>query len=267
MQAETLNEITLIWIAIGLLLSAVQLKVTAPYGRHFNRNWGPTLPYRLGWIIMEIVSPLTFAHFFWHGSGEKSTAHWVLAALWVLHYLNRSLIYPFRARMDGKEIPLTIVASGVFFNLVNGFLNGFWLGNFATFSENWFASANVILGGILFLSGAFINIQSDNILIRLSRCRDGFRQPGDTGYRIPKGGFFRWVSCPNHFGEIMEWSGYALMAWSLPALSFAIWTAANLIPRALSHHRWYRQQFPDYPKERRAVVPWPSRTRLSGGSS
>ncbi|RME10265.1 MAG: DUF1295 domain-containing protein [Bacteroidetes bacterium] len=254
MQTETLNEITLTWIAIGLLLSAIQLKVTAPYGRHFSRNWGPSISYRLGWIIMEIVSPLTFAHFFWHGAAGKSTAHWFLFALWMLHYLNRSLIYPFRARMAGKEIPVTIVASAVFFNLVNGFLNGYWLGNFAAFSENWFASANVILGGILFFTGTFINIQSDNILIRL-------RQPGDTGYHIPQGGFFRWVSCPNHFGEILEWCGYALMAWSLPALSFAIWTAANLIPRALSHHRWYQQQFPDYPKERKAVVPWPS----SGG--
>lgn len=254
MDLDALNEITLTWIAIGLLLSAIQLKVTAPYGRHFSRNWGPSISYRLGWIIMEIVSPLTFAHFFWHGSAGKSTAHWFLFALWMLHYLNRSLIYPFRARMGGKEIPLTIVASAVFFNLVNGFLNGYWLGNFAAFSGNWFASANVILGGILFFTGAFINIQSDNILIRL-------RQPGDRGYRIPQGGFFRWVSCPNHFGEILEWCGYALMAWSLPALSFAIWTAANLIPRALSHHRWYHRQFPDYPKERKAVVPWPS----SGG--
>lgn len=248
MTVEILNEITLTWIALGILLSAIQLKVTAPYGRHFNSKWGPSMPYRLGWIIMESVSPLTFAHFFWHGAGEKTAAHWLLAALWVLHYLNRTLIYPFRARMEGKQIPVTIVASAIVFNLVNGFLNGYWLGNYAEFSDSWLGSANVIAGAVLFFAGAFINIQSDNILIRL-------RQPGDTGYRVPHGGFFRRVSCPNHFGEILEWCGYALMAWSLPALSFAIWTAANLIPRALSHHRWYRQQFPDYPKERKAVVP------------
>eukprot|EP00271_Cylindrocystis_brebissonii_P003318 TRINITY_DN14145_c0_g1_i4.p2 TRINITY_DN14145_c0_g1~~TRINITY_DN14145_c0_g1_i4.p2 ORF type:complete len:123 (+),score=9.95 TRINITY_DN14145_c0_g1_i4:35-370(+) len=27
--------------------------VVAPYGRHFSNNWGPTLPSRLGWIVME----------------------------------------------------------------------------------------------------------------------------------------------------------------------------------------------------------------------
>ena len=45
------------------------------------------------------------------------------------------------------------------------------------------------------------------------------------------------------------------MAWSLPALAFAMWTAANLIPRALWRHRWYREKFPDYPPSRRAVIP------------
>jgi hypothetical protein len=46
------------------------------------------------------------------------------------------------------------------------------------------------------------------------------------------------------------------MAWNLPAFSFALWTAVNLIPRALDHHRWYLKTFPDYPKERKAVIPF-----------
>jgi steroid 5-alpha reductase family enzyme len=82
------------------------------------------------------------------------------------------------------------------------------------------------------------------------------RKPGETGYKIPKSGLFRWVSCPNHFGEIVEWSGFALICWNLPALSFAIWTAANLIPRAVSHHNWYREKFEDYPLRRKAVLPF-----------
>jgi hypothetical protein len=45
------------------------------------------------------------------------------------------------------------------------------------------------------------------------------------------------------------------MCWNLPALSFAVWTAANLIPRAISHHAWYRRTFADYPRDRRAVIP------------
>ncbi|MEX2589838.1 MAG: hypothetical protein WD334_06510, partial [Chitinophagales bacterium] len=72
----------------------------------------------------------------------------------------------------------------------------------------------------------------------------------------PNGGLFRYVSSPNLFGEIIEWTGWALMTWSMPTLSFAIWTWANLLPRALDHHRWYNSYFKEYPKERKAVIPF-----------
>jgi hypothetical protein len=67
---------------------------------------------------------------------------------------------------------------------------------------------------------------------------------------------FRLISCPNLFGELIEWFGFALLCWNLPALTFFIWTAANLIPRAISHHQWYRKKFNDYPSERKAIIPF-----------
>jgi 3-oxo-5-alpha-steroid 4-dehydrogenase 1 len=81
------------------------------------------------------------------------------------------------------------------------------------------------------------------------------RKPGETGYAIPYGGLYRWVSCPNYFGELLEWIGFAIAAWTLPALAFAVFTFANLFPRALSHHRWYREKFVDYPADRKAMLP------------
>jgi 3-oxo-5-alpha-steroid 4-dehydrogenase 1 len=81
------------------------------------------------------------------------------------------------------------------------------------------------------------------------------RKPGETGYKIPKGFLFNYISCPNLFGEMVEWIGFGIMINSLPAYSFPIWTIVNLLPRALDHHKWYLQKFADYPKERKAVVP------------
>ena len=75
------------------------------------------------------------------------------------------------------------------------------------------------------------------------------RAPGERGYKIPRGGLYRFVSAPNYFGELVEWSGFALAAWSPAALVFVVWTAANLAPRAWANHRWYRRTFPDYPPE------------------
>jgi len=100
----------------------------------------------------------------------------------------------------------------------------------------------------LFLGGFTVNQHADRILL-------GLRPPGTSGSAVPQGGLFRWVSCPNSLGELLEWCGFALAAWSPPALAIAVWTAANLVPRAIAHHRWYRRTFPEYPPERRALLP------------
>jgi steroid 5-alpha reductase family enzyme len=77
----------------------------------------------------------------------------------------------------------------------------------------------------LFLAGFIINRGADHVLRNL-------RKPGVAGYKIPYGGLYRWISCPNYFGEIITWIGWAVVTWSLPGLAFAAWTAANLVPRA-----------------------------------
>ena len=100
----------------------------------------------------------------------------------------------------------------------------------------------------MFIAGMLINITADNYLIRQRK------QNGKT-YVVPSGALFNYVSCPNFLGEIIEWTGYAIMVWNMPALSFAVWTFANLVPRALDHHKWYKSHFENYPKDRKAVFP------------
>jgi hypothetical protein len=237
------------WTVLAVALFPLQFFVIAPYGRHARTDWGPSLPNRLGWFLMELVSLVIFAGLFLAGPLAKTAPMWVFFALWVLHYVNRSLIFPWRTRTRGKFIPLAIVGSAAGFNIVNAGLNGLYLGWFgAVYPPEWIADPRFIAGIAIFLAGAAINITSDNALIAL-------RSDGTQRYAIPRGGLFEWVSCPNHLGEIIQWSGFALMCWNLPALSFAIWTAANLIPRAVGHHAWYRRTFPDYPRNRRAVIP------------
>jgi 3-oxo-5-alpha-steroid 4-dehydrogenase 1 len=243
------NAIVLAWIALALILFPIQLFVTAPYGRHVRDGWGPRIPNRLGWFAMEIVSLIVFAALFLGGPTHKSAPMGIFFALWVAHYTNRSLIFPWRVHTAGKTIPLVIVASAVCFNVVNAGLNGFYLGTLApAYPLSWLTDPRFIIGLAMFLAGAATNIWADNRLIAL-RSGDG------TDYAVPCGGAFELVSCPNLSGEILQWFGFALLCWNLPALSFAIWTAANLIPRAISHHRWYRAHFADYPKSRRAGIP------------
>ena len=200
---------------------------------------------------MEIPSLIIFVWLVLSGPVQASTVIWILFSLWTIHYFNRSVIFPLRTRTNGKRMPVLIMFSAVFFNLINASLNGYWLG-FVTppYPESWITDPRFILGGILFISGFVINQVSDKKLISL-------RKGGKKGYFIPQGGLFNYISCPNFFGEMVEWSGFALMAWNLPALSFAVWTVANLVPRALDHHKWYKGYFKDeYPESRKAVIPF-----------
>ena len=116
------------------------------------------------------------------------------------------------------------------------------------YPREWLLDGRFIAGAAAFLIGAAVNVTSD---YRVA----GLRRKQQRRYLIPQCGAVRFLSSPNLTGEIVEWVGFALMAWSLPGLAFAMWTAANLIPRSLWRYRWYRQTFPDYPPFRRAVIP------------
>jgi 3-oxo-5-alpha-steroid 4-dehydrogenase 1 len=224
--------------------------VSAPYGRHARRGWGPMIPNHYGWLIMESPAALIFAWFFAVGTDPKNLVLTLFFILWELHYVHRAFIYPWTIRDGHKKIPIAVILLGFCFNVGNAYANGYYLFTLSGgYPQAWLLDARFLAGVSLFVAGFVINRWSDLSLRSL-------RQPGETNYRIPYGGLFNWVSCPNYLGEIIEWSGWALATWSLPGLAFAIWTFANLAPRARSHHAWYHRNFPDYPQERKALIPW-----------
>jgi 3-oxo-5-alpha-steroid 4-dehydrogenase 1 len=246
----TLNLLALTWMALALPTWLVLLRVAAPFGRHTSERWGPTIDNRLGWVLMELPSLALMTGFLIFGARSLESYAWILFALWIAHYLNRTLIYPLRIRSTGKRMPLVIVLSAIVFNVINAGLNGCYLAQAAEgYGSDWLTSPSFIVGAVLFALGMGINLKADAMLMRL-------RQPGESGYRIPRGFLFEQVSSPNLFGEMIEWSGFALMAWNLPALSFCVWTIANLLPRARHHHDWYKARFADYPPDRRIAIPF-----------
>lgn len=249
MDMETFHLVNYAWIGIAAVTFLALQKVTAPYGRHSSNSWGPTLPNKLGWILMEAPSLFTFAILFRLGDVAHDSPAWFFFAAWVIHYINRTFIFPLRTRTKGKRMPILIPLTAIFFNLVNGGLNGYYLGFVRTYDASWLTTPQMIIGGSLFIIGMLVNIISDEKLMRL-------RKPGETGYKIPQGWLFKYISCPNLAGEMVEWIGFAVMTWSLPGLTFAVWTIANLLPRALEHHKFYHKRFANYPKERKAVVPF-----------
>lgn len=233
---------------VAVVTALLLLFVSAPYGRHARGGWGPQIDTRLGWIVMESPSVLWFLAVYLAGDHAFSFAPLVLLAIWQSHYVERTFLFPLKMRPGGRT-PASVVAMGFLFNVVNAYVNARWIGHFGEYAAGWLLGWQFWLGAAIFVLGWRINRWADAVLA-------GLRRPGETGYKIPRGGLYELVSCPNYLGELLEWIGWAIATWSLAGLSFAAFTAANLVPRALTHHRWYREKFPEYPRGRRAIVPF-----------
>ena len=235
-------------IALALVTFSALCFIVAPYGRHGRSGWGPTVSARLGWLVMETPASALFLALYLFGDQRFDAVPLVLLGLWQLHYVQRAFIYPFLMR-DGARMPASVVLMAIAFNVLNAYVNARWISALGHYATSWLTDPRFLAGAVVFLSGLVLNLYSDRIL-------RGLRKPGESGYQVPNGGAYRWVSSPNYLGEIIEWTGWAMVTWSLAGLSFALYTFANLAPRAVANHQWYLSNFGDYPESRKALVPY-----------
>lgn len=235
------------YLAFAILTFVALFFIAAPYGRFTRAGWGPQMNAMWGWIIMEAFALLALPVYFFIAGTQLTIVSSVFLAMWLAHYVNRTLIYPVRRRDPASVMPVVVVALAIVFNLINGFANGWFVFFRMTYDAAWFADPRFITGIGIFILGMAINMHSDRVLLRLKR--------QGKGYQIPQEGLHRYVAAPNYLGEILEWAGWALATWSFAGGLFAIYTFANLAPRARSNLSWYREQFQDYPKSRKALIP------------
>ena len=246
---EEYKTVCYIWLTLAVIVFLILIFVKAPYGRHKTKGWGVEISAKKGWIIMESIPAVLLAVILVLGN-NRDLVVFFFWAIWTAHYVNRAWAWPNRAKLEQKLMPLSVVILAVIFNTINCLLNGIWFFDLSGGYElSWVTDPRFIFGVVIFFFGMIINIKSDDILFSL-------RDDGSTGYKIPRGGLFEKVSSPNYLGEIIEWFGFAIATWSLAGFTFAIWTFCNLAPRAFAHHRWYKQEFSDYPENRKALIPF-----------
>ena len=245
---DLFNISVILILSLAAIVFLLLFHISAPYGKFLRKGWGPSLRSKWAWMIMEAPSPVLMALFFLT-SDVRSVPQIVFILLWMSHYMHRTLIYPFTQSGGNKAYPLILVCMAFTFNCFNGFINGYGVFHLISYDSSWLKSWQFIAGILIFLTGFIINKKADE---KLRMLRNGSN--GD--YVIPKGWLFNYISSPHYFGEIIEWGGWALMTWSLPGLAFFIFTFANLFPRGMASHRWYKEKFPDYPVKRKAVIPY-----------
>lgn len=247
------NTFLFIMTIIAVIVFVALYFVTAGYGVFYNKKWGPTLSNRLGWILME--SPVFIVMILLCVLSDRSTnlVCLIFLILFEIHYFQRSFIFPFLIRGKSK-MPLSVIFMGVVFNVLNAIMQGGWI--FYVAPENmyditWLSKPQFIIGTIVFFIGMIINIHSDYVIRHL-------RKPGDTRHYLPKKGMFRYVTSANYFGEFVEWLGFAILTWSLSGAVFALWTFANLAPRAAKIYDNYKKEFGDEldVKKTKRIIPF-----------
>jgi 3-oxo-5-alpha-steroid 4-dehydrogenase 1 len=242
------NYSLILIFGFALLVFILLFFISAPYGKFSRKGWGVVIRSKWAWLVMESPSPLLIV-FFFIASGSYDLLSVLFAAAWLSHYIYRTFVYPFRQSGREKPYPLIIVFMAIVFNLLNGFVNGYGVFHLRQYDISWLLSWQFITGILIFLSGFIINKTADEKL-------RNFREESPDEYVIPHGWLFNYISSPHYFGEIIEWAGWAVMTWSLPGFAFFIFTFANLFPRAVSSHKWYKEHFTEYPKNRKAVIPF-----------
>ncbi len=239
--------------AMALLAVVVYIALfhfKAGYGYLSTANWGPKINNRAAWVIMEAPA---FCFLLFYSvrfglsgidTGNDKTVLYTMAGLFLIHYFQRAFIFPLLMRGNGK-MPIAIMSMGMIFNTLNSYFIGAWLYRFAPsgmYTTDWFTSIQFIIGTLIFLTGMLINMDSDSVIRHL-------RKPGDTKHYIPRRHLYKYVTSANYFGEVTEWTGYAILTWSPAGLLFAIWTFANLAPRAKALTEKYEEEFGDEYRE------------------
>ncbi|KTF86347.1 hypothetical protein cypCar_00021981 [Cyprinus carpio] len=247
-QENTIHYCSWTFVVGGVLYLLRQITTHTPYGRYVDTKVpGMMVPAKAAWFFQELPSFLVPVLLFLTTESLPGIGRHLLLWTFCLHYFQRTFLYSMLTK--GRPCPLHIVVYAVSFCSVNGFLQGHYMLHCSQYHSEWHKDTRLITGLLMFFTGMAINIHSDYILRNL-------RKPGEVSYKIPRGGMFELVSCANFFGEIVEWFGYAVATWSFPAFSFALFTFCSIGPRAYHHHRYYLEKFKDYPKSRKAVIPF-----------
>jgi len=229
---------------LAALVFVILFFIDAGYGITFNKKWGVAINNKIAWFCMETPVFVLMTVFCLSSARLRpfqvstSFVPLIFFLFFQIHYFRRAFVYPFLLKGKSK-MPVVVMLAGILFNFCNAFIQGGWIfykSPESLYPVAWLLTPQFIIGTALFFGGMTLNIQSDNIIKSL-------RNNGDNQHYLPDRGLFKKVTGAHYFGEVVEWIGFAILTWSLSGAVFALWTIANLAPRANSVYKSYIKLF------------------------
>ncbi|KAK6334307.1 hypothetical protein TWF730_003520 [Orbilia blumenaviensis] len=273
----------------------LQSMITTPMGKTSVKSC-LNLPGKLSWILMELISPISFFLTFYLNSKDPiatlsalPTSHKILSVLYLIHYVNRALVSPLRAPAYAPA-HIIVLTVATYFNYINGYsLSSFFIlqqGNVSEVSSWW--KLRFSIGVVMWAIGFWGNIWHEDVLYEIRRrakrehleTAKAKKEEGlgegiervivpdrlvvraeNTGhvYEIPEGGLWSYCWHPHYFMEWVEWTGFLIAAGGLecaPAVNFLVNEIASMTPRAFQGVEFYKRKFGRRLPERKAVVPF-----------
>ncbi|KAE9418079.1 hypothetical protein Angca_007742 [Angiostrongylus cantonensis] len=250
------------------------LGLAAQNAHLYVRDLGPQIPWKTVFLLeyaagfiygdgRRVVSRTLFTQrsYSWQNfkvlGGSRKPHHFAVTyafICWSIHYAKRLFETEFIHRFSNETMPrFNVIKNCSYYWGFAAFIAYFT--NHPAYTPPYFGSCQVYFGLVAFAIAEFGNL-SIHILLR------NLRPPGTRERRIPRPDgnpmslLFNFVSCPNYTYEVMSWVSFSIMVQSLPSLLFTIAGFIQMTIWAKNKHRIYNKEFPDYPKERKAIVPF-----------
>ena len=260
--------IQICFLVLDIPIFLCLLFIKAYYGKFFNKSEDgnciqkllrkifPVIPSRISWIVQEcpcVFITIFFIIYYYENLNYKNI---LVISPFLIHYIHRTFIFPFVIH-SSKNNPLEITLMAFTFCFFNAIMiNRSIFCLIKDYGDEFLL--NYIFGLAIFLLGIYINIHSDYSMIK----QRNSNQDENNKYIIPRGFMYELISCPNYFGELTEWLGFFILSNSFSGLVFFISTFANLFPRAIQYHQWYKNKFKEEFAtdkdliQRKAIVPF-----------
>ncbi|KAI9596889.1 3-oxo-5-alpha-steroid 4-dehydrogenase-domain-containing protein [Syncephalis fuscata] len=223
------------------------------------KDLGPQISWRLVFIV-EYFGPLVWHSLFFYlptlfYRQEVVHSDVQIAAYYMAmgHFIKRELESVLVHRFSNGTMPFRNIFKNSFhYHILGGLLIAYSIygpglaagTESAKLSPTWYWA----------LIGVFVFAELGNLSTHITL--RNLRPPGTRVRRIPYGFGFGLVSCPNYTFELLAWAAYALFTSSWAAWFFFAVSFGQIYLWAIKKHKAYRREFPDYPRNRKALIPF-----------
>ncbi len=203
---------------------------------------GTGLPGWAGMAFLYFAPVVVLTIIAWSYLPKATLIQWAVYLAVSLHFMKRVLESLFLHRYSGPIDPVTTLVIASFYSFAAGLIG--WVNQASLPAlDAWF-----YVGVVLFVFGQAGNFYHHKLLADLRK--------NSLDYFIPKGGLFAYVVCPHYLFEIVAWLGIALLSRHLAAWMVLLFIICYLTARALRVLKWYHEKFKEFPKDRKAILPF-----------